>query len=288
MSRAASSVETCASRGPAFAAARLGEAAGGLREGLLLRGVVGRRVRAEEGVELGVGDAVDRGGPLHPAGVEPDDVVGVAHPLADDDVGRPGVVDPRRPGPARVDDERADPLRRAPARGTLTTASSIVSPCGFVVVDRHLEASRTAHPRSGPVEALRVEPGERLGPRRRALRADRHRRGTDGSPDAVEQRAARQHERSDRGTREGGDAAAVHGRTIGERPAWHRTEEVTIWSRLTVGRRRSRAIASSARSGLTLAPIRSRAVPMASIAPQQVVGPEQLGTPAARPGGCPR
>ena len=44
------------------------------------------------------------------ARVEADDVVGVAHALADDEVGGPGVVDAGPARPARVDDERAEPL----------------------------------------------------------------------------------------------------------------------------------------------------------------------------------
>ena len=80
----------------------------GAREALLLLGGVGGRVRTEELVELAVVEAVDRVGPADAAGVEPDDVVALAHGLADDEVGCTGVVHARAAGAAGVDDQGPD------------------------------------------------------------------------------------------------------------------------------------------------------------------------------------
>ncbi len=196
-------------------AAGLGEAPGGVREGLLLRGVVGRGVGAEEGVELGVGEAVDGRGAADAARVEPDDVVGVTHTLADDEVGRPGVVDPGPAGTPRVDDERPEALGLLPRRHLHQGQLEGVA-LGVVVVDGDLEGRALRSLAVGPVETLGVEARERLGARGRALRRDRDRRGGARPPDVVDDRAPAEHEGGDRGTHEGGDSAMLHGRTIGE------------------------------------------------------------------------
>ena len=65
------------------------------------------------------------------ARVEADDVEPLAHRLADDEVGRPRVVDAGAARAAGVDDERAEPLRLVLVARIRSTWMVIASPSGL-------------------------------------------------------------------------------------------------------------------------------------------------------------
>ena len=98
----------------------------------------GRRVvrPGSFGVELGVGQAVDRRGGAHATRVEADDVVGAGEILGEVGTGALDQLDARPSRPTRVDEQRADGVL---ASGPLLHRDLDRLAAGVVVVQRHLD-----------------------------------------------------------------------------------------------------------------------------------------------------
>ena len=96
MSLAESAVDRCGRSAGFFASQAAARVRACVEQRLLLGLVVGRLVGAHEGVELPVGEAVERRRPADPARVEADDVEVAAHLGADDGVCGRGVVHRRK------------------------------------------------------------------------------------------------------------------------------------------------------------------------------------------------
>ena len=106
-----------------------------------LHGGGGRRRRrvirtGSLGVELGIGQAVDRRRGAHAAGVEADDVVGADQVLGEVGAGTLDQLNARASRPARVNEQGPD---RVPARGPLLHRDLDRLATGVVVVQRHLD-----------------------------------------------------------------------------------------------------------------------------------------------------
>ena len=166
----------------------------GLLELLGLLGGVRAGVVGDEGVDLGVGEAVDGVGLAGAARVEPDDVEVVAEHVAERERGVLGVGRAGRARPAGVDDQRADPVRRV-VGGVLEQRQPDGLAGRVLVVDRHLERGALEVAAAGlPRQLLGVERRE-VGPRRvagaRLGRRGRRRGARRGAARAV----ARRHRR---------------------------------------------------------------------------------------------
>ena len=159
MSRAASTVETWRDQvagqrlaQPAAEPAHLAHERRDLGQG------VGVGVPGDVGVELGVVEAVDRAAVAGAARVEADDVEAVDERSPERPRSRCSAYDvPGAPGPPGL--TTSEPTRSPGFEaGRLSSASSIVSPSGLLVVERHLEAWRTrCSPQPAQAEPLGVE-----------------------------------------------------------------------------------------------------------------------------------